>query len=263
MPRSTFLPREGLYIDPIASFMKQSLFNPWVAGTFSVLLHCARGNNIGGDIIQGLSGSQPLRLTSATLAIIGLLLHGNDFFSRQTHNNWTKANEWEWDKEIVLITGGSGGIGASVAKELIVRNPRTTIVIIDYSPLSFDVPANSRVLYYQCDLSISRAVKEVCARVRKEVGDPTVVFNNAGLTRGATVMEGTYADVDITFRTNVIAPFLVLKEFLPAMVRRNHGHIVATSSMSSIITPAGLADYAATKAGLNALHRVSFTFVGL
>lgn len=82
-------------------------------------------------------------------------------------------------------------------------------------------------------------------------------MNNAGLSRGKLVAEGTYHDNSITLRTNLLAPFLLLKEFLPYMVQKNHGHIVNVSSLSAYIPPAGLADYAASKAGLIALHEVN------
>jgi short-subunit dehydrogenase len=85
----------------------------------------------------------------------------------------------------------------------------------------------------------------------------TVAVNNAGLSRGRTIPEGTYADNSITLKANLLAPFLLTKEFLPAMIRRNHGHIFNVASMSAYIPPPGLADYAASKAGLIAFHEVS------
>lgn len=82
-------------------------------------------------------------------------------------------------------------------------------------------------------------------------------MNNAGLSRGKPVVEGTYHDNSITFRTNLLAPFLLTKEFLASMIRRNHRHIVNVSSLSAYIPPAGVADYAASKAGLVAFHKLS------
>ncbi|PVH91719.1 NAD(P)-binding protein [Periconia macrospinosa] len=188
------------------------------------------------------------------LTTIGLFLDLNDYLTHQYHNNWNKDDNWDWDKEIVLITGGSSGIGASVAQMLLSRNPKTRIVIIDCVPLTFTPAPSSSVQFYNCDLSRSSEIRSTCAKIRNEVGDPTIVFNNAGLSRGKSVLEGAYEDVEVTFKVNLIAPFLILKEFLPAMVKSNHGHIIATSSMSAIVTPAGLADYGATKAGLQNLH---------
>lgn len=84
-------------------------------------------------------------------------------------------------------------------------------------------------------------------------------MNNAGLSRGQMVAEGTYHDNSITLRTNLLAPLLLSEEFLPHMIERNHGHIVNISSLSAYIPPAGLADYAASKAGLVAFHEVSIS----
>lgn len=83
-----------------------------------------------------------------------------------------------------------------------------------------------------------------------------MVVNNAGLSRGRTVVEGSYSDNIITLKTNLLAPFLLTKEFLPNMIKHNHGHIFNVASMSAYIPPAGIADYAASKAGMIAFHEV-------
>lgn len=83
-------------------------------------------------------------------------------------------------------------------------------------------------------------------------------MNNAGLSRGKTVAEGSYHDASITLRSNLLAPFLLTKEFLPDMIRRNHGHIFNIASLSAYLPPAGLADYSASKAGLVAFHEVGY-----
>jgi NAD(P)-dependent dehydrogenase (short-subunit alcohol dehydrogenase family) len=182
----------------------------------------------------------------------------NDWLNKWSANNWTAtaSQDWNWNTEIALITGASGGIGASIVQQLLARNPKTKIVVVDYSPLTWEPLAGTSVSYYQCDLSDSCAVRALCSRIRSEVGHPTVLVNNAGLCRGFTVMEGTYNDVELTVRTNLIAPILLAKEVLPNMVKTNHGHIMHVSSMSSLIPPARVADYAATKAGISALHEV-------
>ncbi|KAG8415389.1 hypothetical protein J3458_009239 [Metarhizium acridum] len=96
----------------------------------------------------------------------------------------------------------------------------------------------------------------MCDRIKAEVGHPTVLFNNAGLARGSTIMEGTSNDVQLTLKTNLIAPFLLVREFLPEMVRKDHGHILNTGSMSSVVSAPTIVDYSASKAGLTGLHEV-------
>ncbi|EAW16920.1 putative NADP(+)-dependent dehydrogenase [Aspergillus fischeri NRRL 181] len=113
---------------------------------------------------------------------------------------------------------------------------------------------NDRISYHKCDLSDEQEIAAVCGKIRSEFGHPTVLVNNAGLSRGRTIVEGTYSDNNITLKTNLLAPFLLSREFLPTMICRNHGHIFNIASMSAYIPAPGLADYAASKAGLIAFH---------
>lgn len=65
------------------------------------------------------------------------------------------------------------------------------------------------------------------------------------------------SDMAVTLGVNLISPFLLARAFLPAMVELNHGHILNISSLSALVPSAGLADYAASKAGLLAMSDVS------
>ncbi|KAI0175380.1 short-chain dehydrogenase [Pestalotiopsis sp. NC0098] len=249
--------REGFTIDVAAKFARRTVFNPVLAITailvqVSILFH---NRMLDEKSFQHLSGTGWIWSVIASLwATIGISIWTNGYLNDGYANNWSDDDTWDFEKEIVLITGASSGIGASVSQCLLRHNPQTTIVILDFSPMSWTPPPGTKIHYYQCDLSHSSVIKLIAEKVRKEVGNPTILVNNAGLSRGFTVMEGSYADVELTMRTNLIAPFLLTKEFLPHMVQHDHGHILNISSMSSIMPPAGIADYAATKAGINALH---------
>ncbi|PHH66381.1 hypothetical protein CDD81_7436 [Ophiocordyceps australis] len=173
-------------------------------------------------------------------------------------NNWTHDKTWDWDHELVVVTGGSSGIGERITQLLLARNAKTRIAVVDFKPLTWSPPeaavASGRLRVYQCDLGDSDALRATCNSIRQDLGDPTVLFNNAGLARGCTIVEATPGDIEATVRTNLIAPMLLVKEFLPAMIRRDHGHIVNTGSLSSVMSVPRLVDYAATKAGLTSLH---------
>lgn len=251
--------REGFTIDVVAKFARRTVFNPVLAIT-AILVQVSilfQNRMLDKKSFQHLSGTGWIwNMTVGLWAIISISIWTNGYLNDGYANNWSDDDTWDFEKEIVLITGASSGIGASVSQCLLRHNPQTTIVILDFSPMSWTPPPGSKIHYYQCDLSHSSVIKLIAEKVRKEVGNPTILVNNAGLSRGFTVMEGSYADVELTMRTNLIAPFLLAKEFLPHMVQHDHGHILNISSMSSIMPPAGIADYAATKAGINALHEV-------
>ncbi|KAI0114067.1 hypothetical protein GGR51DRAFT_556563 [Nemania sp. FL0031] len=254
--------REGFTVDVVARFMQRTILNPVIPiSTATARILAYSRPSLSADIASPRLPTLNLSWIIATSlwALLSILIWVTDYLNDGYANNWINDILWDWNKEIVLITGGSSGIGASITQHLLKNNPNTTMVILDYSPLNWAPALGSRVHYYQCDLSQSPVIKNICDKVRREVGNPTVIVNNAGLSRGFTVMEGTYADVGVTIRTNLVAPFLLIKEFLPCMVQQNHGHILNISSMSSIIPLAGIADYAATKAGLNVLHEVNLS----
>ncbi|KAL4982561.1 hypothetical protein BDW68DRAFT_182421 [Aspergillus falconensis] len=235
-----FLPREGFYIDPIVIGLRRSILHPVFALAFLHLLR--RGT---------FSSFAPYEMVVQITAAASVLLWLNDWLSAKSANNWVTDKSWDWKKEVAVVTGGSGGIGAGVAQRLAAMGAR--VVVLDIIPLTY-TPETKRIIYHKCDLSDEREIAAVCEKVRSDVGDPTVLLNNAGLSRGRTIAEGTYADNSITLRTNLLAPFLLTKEFLPAMIRRNHGHVFNVASMSAYIPPPGLTDYAASKAGLVAFH---------
>ncbi|KAL7790801.1 hypothetical protein V8C37DRAFT_410781 [Trichoderma ceciliae] len=251
-----FTAREGVTLDSVAAPLRRWLLNPILTVPASLLL---LGLSFHSQSSQPLLNTDAIKIQAAVhlLALASVLLSLNQYLDKQFANNWVSDKTWNWDEEIVVITGGSSGVGASICKQLLARNPRTRIVIVDYAPLDWKPEQQgTRLSYYQCDLSDANALRCTCDRIRKEVGHPTVLFNNAGLVRGAGIMEGSYGDIEATVRTNLIAPMLLIKEFIPEMIKKDHGHIVHSGSLSCLTPPALIADYSATKAGLLAMHEL-------
>ncbi len=108
--------------------------------------------------------------------------------------------------------------------------------------------------YYKCDLRSPTSVNEVADKIRSQVGNPTVLINNAGVARGKTILESEPADVRFTFDVNTLSHYWITKAFLPSMIRRNHGMIVTVASQASWITAPALVDYSASKAAAMAFH---------
>jgi short-subunit dehydrogenase len=97
-------------------------------------------------------------------------------------------------------------------------------------------------------------IKKVVSRIRSEHGDPTVLINNAGVQSNKPILELTHDRIHSVFDLNIISDFLLVKEFLPAMISNNHGHIVTVASLASFTTRAINVDYACTKAAALAFH---------
>ena len=115
-------------------------------------------------------------------------------------------------------------------------------------PCTFLAP---NTFFYKTDISDPSAIISIAERIRSDHEDPTVLINNAGLGNAMPLLDLTEPKVRKIFDVNLIAPILLLQQFLPSMVRRNHGHIVNMASMASFSTQASNVDYGCTKAGLS------------
>jgi hypothetical protein len=69
------------------------------------------------------------------LFYFGLARWANNYLSTGVLNNWTK-DKYDWEKEIVIVTGGAGGIGGSVVKLL--AEKKITVVVLDVIPMTFE-----------------------------------------------------------------------------------------------------------------------------
>ncbi|KAN0097551.1 hypothetical protein V8E55_001997 [Tylopilus felleus] len=155
----------------------------------------------------------------------------------------------DWSDQIVLITGGSSGIGELLANTLAVRN--VNVVVLDIKPIQTE---NYNITYYQCDVSKWEEVEAVSKKVIEEVGHPTMLVNNAGVVQGKLILDLRPEDVYQTFGVNTFAHFWTLKAFLPKMIERNSGHIVTLASVMGLVGSAQMSDYSASKAALLNMH---------
>jgi all-trans-retinol dehydrogenase (NAD+) len=69
-----------------------------------------------------------------------------------------------------------------------------------------------------------------------------------------TILDEPEASIRRSFEVNTFAHFLMVKEFMPAMIKQNHGHIVTLASMAAYVTVASIIDYNCTKASTVAFH---------
>lgn len=115
--------------DVLLRLFQNTLLNPTI--TLPVYLFCLYTQN-GQELVLG----HGIALNRLKLLIYaGIVRWINNFFSNSAVNNWNHS-KYDWDKEIVVITGGSDGIGKSVALLLAERGAR--VAILDIQPLTFD-----------------------------------------------------------------------------------------------------------------------------
>ncbi|KAG4032092.1 hypothetical protein MFRU_007g00060 [Monilinia fructicola] len=184
------------------------------------------------------------------LLVFGILRVINRKLSQLVLNNWKGHAKFVKSQELVLITGASSGIGEIIARDF--SSNGVKVVAIDVNPPKNPFPSN--VFYYQVDITSSSQIASAASEIRKNHGDPTVIINNAGIASGQSILEGTEAQTRRIFDVNTISHFLMAREFLPAMIKKNHGHVVTIASMASYLVHAANVDYSCSKASALAFH---------
>jgi NADP-dependent 3-hydroxy acid dehydrogenase YdfG len=159
---------------------------------------------------------------------------------------------------LAVVTGASRGIGLAVAQRLLDDEMRVVMIARRADTLRAAAdPYGDRAVPIECDVADPVAVDAMVARVRDELGDaPDVVVNNAGLFKLTAVHQTDPADFAEALSVNLVAPFRLIRAFLPVMRERGRGHIVTIGSIADRVAFPENGAYAASKFGLRGLHEV-------
>jgi 3-oxoacyl-[acyl-carrier protein] reductase len=149
---------------------------------------------------------------------------------------------------VVLVTGGSKGIGQGIAVRLIQAGHR---VAATYR--SGDVPQG--VVGVQCDVTDPSQVEAAFAQVESALGNVEVLVANAGITRDTLLMRMSDEDWDQVIATNLTGAFRAARRAARPMIRGRFGRIVFISSVVGQMGSAGQVNYAASKSGLVGMAR--------
>ena len=155
---------------------------------------------------------------------------------------------------IAVVTGGSRGIGRAIALALAARGMAVALLARSKRELANvrkEITANGGVaLAIPCDVSSAASVTAAAKQVIADLGVPSLVVNNAGIARRATVTEMTERSWDETMAVNLKGTFLVTRAFLPRMLKRKRGRFVHIASISSTLGTARMSAYCASKWGV-------------
>ena len=146
------------------------------------------------------------------------------------------------NNKLVLITGGSSGIGLGFCNQLSKTYPQVTLVVVDIHKPSFEC------IYFKCDLSKSEQVKEIFARILEKHGVPDIIVFNAGVQHSALIDEVTDEQFERIIDVNFKNIFFALRPFLSGLKERKRGHLIFTCSVASFVTAPGGIAYSASKA---------------
>ncbi len=159
----------------------------------------------------------------------------------------------------VFITGGGGGIGASLVRHFAEQHCKVVFVDIDQAggeavvrDVTGDHPAP---LFIQCDLRDIAALKAAIAKGRDAVGDFTVLVNNAAHDERHDTMAVTPEYWDERLAVNLRHQFFAAQAIIPMMQAAGGGAIVNFGSTSWHLSQGGMPAYVTAKAGIEALTR--------
>lgn len=152
-----------------------------------------------------------------------------------------------------IVTGAARGIGAGVAKRLAADGMAVAVLDLDEAACAAvvaDITASGgTALALGADVSDEEAVAGAVERIAAELGEPTVLVNNAGIIRDNLLFKMTVADWDAVMAVHLRGAFLMTRAVQGFMTTAGWGRIVNLSSTSALGNR-GQANYAAAKAGM-------------
>ena len=149
---------------------------------------------------------------------------------------------------VVLITGGSRGIGLACAQRFAALDDRVAVTYNSSAPPDgfFGVA---------CDVTSGESVDAAFKAVESEFGPVEVLVSNAGITKDGLLLRMSETDFGSVIDANLTAAYRVAKRATQGMLRARSGRIIFMSSVVALLGSAGQANYAASKAGLVGLAR--------
>ena len=162
----------------------------------------------------------------------------------------------------VLITGAAGGMGRMYAERAVAEHAASVTLWDRAAPalartadaLGATSRGRTAVRSYVVDVGDLGAIAKTAQRVRREVGNPDVLINNAGIVRGNRYFWETDNGEDTrpTMQVNALAPMYITREFIPGMISNAYraSRIVNIASAAGTLANPRMAVYAASKAAL-------------
>jgi 3-oxoacyl-[acyl-carrier protein] reductase len=157
--------------------------------------------------------------------------------------------------KVALVTGGSRGIGAAVARELGAAGARVAVNYRASADVATEIAGEIGGIAVGGDVADPEQAAALVARVEEELGDLDCLVNNAGVTRDGLIARMSDEDWDTVMDTNLRGTFNTCRAVSRKMLRRRSGSIVNLTSVVGIHGNPGQANYAASKAGIIGLTK--------
>ena len=171
----------------------------------------------------------------------------------------TFSKNFSLEGKVALVTGAAYGIGFENKKANAKAGAKVAFncrsqkhldqAMADYKAKGIDAKG------YIADVTDETQVKELVAKIEKELGTIDILVNNAGIIKRIPMDEMSVEEFRQVIDIDLNAPFIVSKAVIPAMKKKGHGKIINICSMMSELGRETVSAYAAAKGGLKMLTR--------
>ncbi|MEO9275332.1 3-oxoacyl-ACP reductase FabG [Marinomonas sp. 5E14-1] len=158
--------------------------------------------------------------------------------------------------KIALVTGATRGIGKAIATALVEQGATVIGTATSESGAqSISEYLGDKGKGWVLDVSSSESVDTVVKEIAAEFGAPTILVNNAGITRDNLMMRMKEDEWEQVVNTNLTSVFRVTKACLRGMTKAKFGRVISISSVVGSMGNGGQTNYSAAKAGLEGFSR--------
>ena len=161
--------------------------------------------------------------------------------------------------KVALVTGGSNGIGFTLAEALAKAGAKVAFncrsqanlekALENYRAKGIDAKG------YVADVTVESQIQELVRSIEQDLGTIDILVNNAGIIKRIPMTEISAEDFRQVVDVDLVGPFLCSKAVIPGMIRKGHGKIINICSMMSELGRETVSAYAAAKGGLKMLTR--------
>lgn len=160
---------------------------------------------------------------------------------------------------VAVISGGSRGLGAAMAKSLAAAGAQIALVARDRERLesvqSEITNEQGEAEVFVADVTRENEVARLAEAVQKRFGNPQILINSAGINLRKNLVDFTLDEFRSVVDASLIATFLMCRAFVPGMKGTGYGRILNMSSIMSHVSLAGRTAYSSAKAALLGLTR--------
>jgi len=158
------------------------------------------------------------------------------------------------DGKVIIITGGSSGMGAAMAKDFATRGAKVAVFDLNEEKgQQLAAEAGQNVTYYKIDVTSKAEIEKGVSAVEEKDGSLTTLVNSAGISKMVPFLESSEELWDLTMNVNLKATFLCCQVAIGRMLEHGGGEILNMSSLSGKKASSWQTIYCASKFGVQGL----------